>query len=62
MMQAYLKASGINVQRQKVRETLEIVDPVGTASRWSRSINRRTYKVPNPNALWHMDAHLKLSR
>lgn len=62
MMQSYLKAAGIFVPRYRVRENLSIVDPVGTASRWGQSIKRRTYKVATPNSLWHMDAHLKLSR
>lgn len=62
MMQSYLKAAGIFVARRRVRDNLNTVDPVGTASRWSQSIKRRTYKVATPNSLWHMDAHLKLSR
>lgn len=61
-MTAYLRAKGINVQRAKVRSILRLVDPVGTANRWSNSIKRRRYKVPCPNALWHMDAHLKIVR
>ncbi|CAL1671711.1 unnamed protein product [Lasius platythorax] len=62
MVQAYLKAAGFHVQRYKVRQALNEIDPIGTASRWSQSIKRRTYKVATPNSLWHMDAHLKLSR
>lgn len=31
------------------------VDPQGTAMRWCRSIPRRVYTVPGPNALWHID-------
>jgi len=62
MMQSYLKAAGICVQRNRIREILNAMDPIGTASRWSQTIKRRTYKVATPNSLWHMDAHLKLSR
>ncbi|KAF5274264.1 hypothetical protein FQR65_LT04382 [Abscondita terminalis] len=62
MMLSYLKARDIVVPRSKVRKALSLVDPIGTASRWSQSVKRRTYKVSSPNALWHMDAHLKLSR
>ena len=62
MMQSYLKAAGIFVPRHRIRETLNAVYPIGTASRWSQAIKRRTYKVATPNSLWHMDAHLKLSR
>lgn len=62
MMVGYLRARGKVVQRRKVRAILADVDPLGTASRWSRGIQRRTYSVPTPNSLWHMDAHLKLIR
>ncbi|XP_044733871.1 uncharacterized protein LOC123296457 [Chrysoperla carnea] len=62
MMYAYLKSMNIIVPREKVRKLLAEVDPIGTASRWSQSIQRRTYRVATPNSLWHMDAHLKLSR
>jgi len=62
MIQAYLRAAGFHVQRYKVRQALNEIDPIGTASRWSQSIKRRIYKVATPNSLWHMDAHLKLSR
>lgn len=62
MMQSYLKAQNIIVARYKIRSTLKEIDPVGTASRWSQSIRRRVYTVPSANSLWHMDAHLKLSR
>ncbi|KMQ88127.1 hypothetical protein RF55_12438, partial [Lasius niger] len=62
MVQAYLKAAGFHVQRYKVRQVLNEIDPIGTVSRWSQYIKRRTYKVATPNSLWHMDAHLKLSR
>ena len=50
------------VQREKVRKVLALVDPVGTAQRWATTINRRTYSVPTPNSLWHLDSHHKLIR
>ena len=56
MVDGYLHAEGTVVQRERVRRTLATVDPVGTASRWGRAINRRVYSVPCPNSLWHMDA------
>lgn len=61
-MQSYLQAEGILIPRRRVRQHLNIVDPIGTATRWSKTIKRKVYKVPTPNSLWHMDAHLKLSR
>ncbi|XP_039305618.1 uncharacterized protein LOC105200580 [Solenopsis invicta] len=62
MMQSYLKAAGVFVPRHRTRETLNAIDPIGAASRWSQAIRRRSYKVATPNSLWHIDAHLKLSR
>ncbi|KAF5308923.1 hypothetical protein FQR65_LT00005 [Abscondita terminalis] len=62
MMDGYLKAEGICVQRRRIRKTLNDVNPMGMAKRWSQTIKRRVYKVPTPNSLWHMDAHMKLSR
>lgn len=62
MMDSYLKAENIFVPRHKVRQILNAIDPIGTASRWSKAVKRRVYAVTTPNALWHIDAHLKLSR
>ena len=62
MVAGYLKAQGVLVQRAAVRAALVEVDPIGTATRWGQAIRRRTYSVPCPNALWHMDAHMKLIR
>lgn len=62
MMIAYLRQAGIHVTRNRVRETLAQIDPIGTARRWSSTIKRRVYRVPTPNSLWHIDAHMKLSR
>lgn len=62
MMGGYLRAEGLFIQRKKIRSILSEIDPIGTSSRWSSAIRRRSYKVPTPNSLWHMDAHLKLSR
>lgn len=61
-MQAHLRSIGFVVQRQRVRESLARVDPVGTALRWSVVIPRRTYRVVCPNALWHIDTHQCLVR
>ncbi|KAH0553360.1 hypothetical protein KQX54_002030 [Cotesia glomerata] len=49
----YLEAMNIHVPRKKVRQFLTEVDPIGTASRWSQSIQRRTYNVATPNFLTH---------
>ncbi|KAF5276964.1 hypothetical protein FQR65_LT16112 [Abscondita terminalis] len=62
MMAGYLRSRNIHVQRCRIRSILGKTDPLGVAGRWSTTIKRRTYKVPTPNFLWHIDAHLKLSR
>lgn len=62
MINGYLRSQGILVPRQKNRSMLRTADPVGTASRWGRTVARRTYFVPTPNSLWHIDGHMKLIR
>ncbi|XP_053373940.1 uncharacterized protein LOC128546705 [Mercenaria mercenaria] len=52
----------IITQRNRVRAALREADPVGTASRWSRVIQRRRYSVPSPNAVWHLDTNHALRR
>ena len=61
-MQGYLRASGINLQRQKVRDSLKRVDPSGTLERWATAVKRRQYHVATPNSLWHGDAHCKMNK
>ncbi|KAJ8309952.1 hypothetical protein KUTeg_011817 [Tegillarca granosa] len=61
-IQAYLKSKGHNVQRKRCREMLLRVDSAGTASRWSRTIQRRQYNVPTANFVWHVDTHHSLAR
>ncbi|XP_046873675.1 uncharacterized protein LOC124466058 [Hypomesus transpacificus] len=62
MMQGYLRAEGITVQRRRVREMLTRVDPAAAAQRWSNVVARRSYHVPFPNSLWHIDGHMRLIR
>ncbi|XP_019748999.1 uncharacterized protein LOC109529971 isoform X2 [Hippocampus comes] len=62
MMRAYLRADGIVVQRKRVREILNRIDPAAAAQRWSQTVARRTYYVPFPNSLWHIDGHMRLIR
>ncbi|PIK54061.1 hypothetical protein BSL78_09042 [Apostichopus japonicus] len=62
MMKAYLEVDGAVVQRSRVRDSLRRVDPHSAAKRWSKTVKRRTYHVPTPNSLWHMDGHMKLVR
>ncbi|KAH3731219.1 hypothetical protein DPMN_057227 [Dreissena polymorpha] len=62
MVQAMLLTDGHRVQRQRVADSLIRVDEAGVAMRWAHAIQRRTYKVSGPNALWHIDGNYKLIR
>ncbi|KAH3747887.1 uncharacterized protein LOC127848029 [Dreissena polymorpha] len=57
-----LVAEGIRVQHDRVAEALLRVDSAAVAMRWTQTILRRTYSVPGPNALWHIDGNHKLVR
>ena len=58
----YLKALGFRIQRKRIRESMARVDPENTALRWGVVVSRRTYQVPWPNSLWHLDGHHALIR
>ena len=58
----YIKALGLRIQRQRIRESMARVDPQNTALRWGVVVSRRTYQVPWPNSLWHLDGHHALIR
>ena len=62
LIRGHLAAMGYRVQEVRITDSLRRVDPVGVASRWFQGIHRRTYSVPNPNALWHIDGNHKLIR
>lgn len=57
-----LRAKGIRIQRQRVRDSLRRVDPSGIDSRMRSVLHRREYYVKSPNSLWHIDGHHKLIR
>lgn len=50
------------VQRDKVQRLMSEINPVATTRRWAQVIPRRTYSVPTPNSLWHIDTHHSLIR
>ena len=52
MVQGALKQRSLEVQRDRVLQSLRRVDPVTTSLQNGRQIIRRTYNVPGPNALW----------
>ncbi len=64
LVQSYVNTQGVRLTERVVRESLNRVDPVGVAVRWShqRCIPRRVYSVPHPNALWHIDGNMRLVR
>ena len=58
----FFHSKGIKIQRRRIRESLHRVDPENVVSRWGAVISRRTYYVPWPNSLWHVDGHHSLIR
>ncbi len=62
MLRGHLRGLGIILTQQRVRESLNRVDPCGSAVRWASSIQRRRYHVEGPLSLWHIDGNHKLIR
>jgi len=58
----FLKRRGLKVQKTRVRMALRRIDGLGQALRNHKAINRRVYKVPRSNYLWHTDGHHKMIR
>ena len=58
MMKGYLLSIDIHIQRERLRQSIRRV--TGSEQRNSHNIYRRTYSVPGPNSLWHIDGHHKL--
>lgn len=50
----------MRVSNFRIRAALKAVDPWGSEQRRWLVTHRRVYKVGGPNALWHLDANLKL--
>ena len=57
-----LRSQGYKVQRQRVRDSLQRIDPSGVHARARRVLHRRVYNVKGPNSLWHLDGYHKLIR
>lgn len=55
-----LRGSGVRIQRWRIRERLQAINPVGRAARRSGAIRGRVYNVRVPNCLWHIDSNHKL--
>ena len=57
-----LRSCGILLKRDRIRESLRRVNPSGIILRSRPALHRRTYQVPSPNSLWHLDGYHKLIR
>ena len=53
MLMEALKGFGVKVQRARLRNSIERVDPVSREMRRRTAIHRRVYNVRTPNALWY---------
>ncbi|XP_030578869.1 uncharacterized protein LOC115775474 [Archocentrus centrarchus] len=64
MMKALLQARGLRVQYDRVRASMHRVDTSGVIARTFNlgCVNRRTYSVPGPHSLMHIDTNHKLIR
>ena len=61
-IQTLLKVNGVILQRERVRESIRRVDPLGLETRLHSTLHRWQYNVASPNALWHIDGYHKLIR
>ena len=57
-----LRSQGYKIQRQRIRDSIQRVDPIGIQLRSRVSLRRRVYYVESPNSLWHLDGYHKLIR
>lgn len=62
IVDARLRAQGVHVPRERVRDAIRRVDPSGIQNRMRRVLRRRQYTVKCPNAPWHLDGYHKLIR
>lgn len=62
MLIGHLRSQGHKIQRQRVRDAIRRVDPLGIELRSRTVLHRRTYCVKFPNSLWHLDGYHKLIR
>ena len=62
MIQGILTGMGHFLQRYRVRESLQRVDPLSYLLRRHQLISRKKYSVPGPSSLWHIDGYHSLIR
>ena len=53
---------GHRMPEDRVRSGLKWINPDGVALRWLQISPRRSYSVPGPLSLWHIDGNHKLVR
>ena len=56
----HLRARNFHVPRQRVRNSIDRVDPEGPSMQSSRAFRHRVYETPCPNYVWHIDGNHKL--
>ncbi|XP_063063721.1 uncharacterized protein LOC134456267 [Engraulis encrasicolus] len=61
MMHARCLLAGFRVSCEVVAEIQTTLDPEAVQRRKGRRLRRRSYSVPGPNYVWHMDSYDKLS-
>ena len=60
MLRGHLHSVGLHIQRRRIRESLHRVR--GSDASLHPRIFSRTYSVPGPNHLWHVDGNHKMIR
>ena len=58
MLRGHLLSSNVHVQRWRIREAVQRVSDLPNSPH--PPIRRRTYSVPGPNYLWHVDGNQKM--
>jgi hypothetical protein len=58
----HARAYGLHVQRDRLSDSLNRVNRLGQGMRQQvgKKKERKSYHVPRPNSLWHIDGHHKL--
>ena len=54
LMRGALRNRGLNIQRERVRQSMNRVDPLSRTVHHTQFITRRVYNVRSPNSLWYV--------
>jgi hypothetical protein len=60
LVRGALRAQGLNVQRERIRQSMNRIDPVSWTIHHTQFIIRRTYNVRSPNSLWYVNIFFPL--